>query len=219
MRFSFHNHTNFSHDCTVSLEQLERRCVELGIEVIAITDHHTAQGAFRAAEQFKDVHVVVGQEIETKEGEVIGLFLTEEIARGLPFADILKQIHAQGGLVVVPHPFDRLRRHVLSHEALMEHLDDIDVIETFNARAVFPEDNDKAAAFAKKYGKLGIAGNDAHTLREQGSVVITLDDFHDGPGLLRALKHATVQAKRSPLWVHGVTKVVKWRSQFRHKNT
>jgi predicted metal-dependent phosphoesterase TrpH len=215
MRFSFHNHTNFSFDCSTTLQQMEQRCVKEGIDIIAITDHHTTKGAVKAAAECKKVRIVIGQEIETDKGEVIGLFLTEEIQRGLPLATVLQQVHKQGGIVVVPHPFDRLRKHVLSHEALVKNLDDIDVIEVFNARNIFSADNTKAAEFARQYDKLTIAGNDAHTVSELGKVVIELPDFHTSEEFLRALSSAVFTTKKSPLWVHGMTKVVKWRSRVR----
>src|SRR5262249_30147226 len=106
-----HTHTDASHDCQVPPELLLDQAEAGGLGGVAITDHNVFSGALKAVElaRDRDVTVIPGDEIKTdNQGEVIGLFLREEIPRGMPFADTVAAIKEQGGLVYLPHPFDRM---------------------------------------------------------------------------------------------------------------
>ena len=166
-----HLHTSWSHDCAVGVEELLDHAEATGLGAIAVTDHNVFGGALEAVELARDRDLIVmpGEEVKTDgQGEVIGLFLSEEIPRGMSFADTIAAIRAQGGLVYLPHPFDRL--HSIPDPAtLHHHLADIDVFEVYNARLLFEAYNDEALRFARKYNLTMGAGSDAHVLQGLGT--------------------------------------------------
>jgi len=133
IRADLHVHTIYSGDCNTSLEQTIARCLDVGINCIAITDHNTIAGAVEM-KRIAPFPVIVGNEIETSTGEIIGYFLAEEIPKGLPAAETARMIKEQGGLVCIPHPFDRLRRSTIHRQTLEELLPFIDIIEVLNSR-------------------------------------------------------------------------------------
>ena len=186
-----HMHTHHSWDCTTTVAELLEAALERGLGAIAVTDHNTIAGGREAAakvrEQGLPLQVIVGSEIKTAgEGEVIGLFLHEEIPARLSFAETVAAIHAQGGLVSIPHPFDRL--HTTPPEELMAlHLDAIDVFETCNARLYFEADNRKAAAFAARHALPVGAGSDAHVPEGVGTGAVRIAPFDDATSFLAAL--------------------------------
>ena len=143
----------------------------IGLGAIAVTDHNVFGGALEAVERARNrrITVIPGEEIKTDgQGEVIGLFLKEEIPRGLSFADTVAAIRAQGALVYVPHPFDRMHA-IADPSTLHRHLAEIDVFETYNARLLFETYNDEALRFARKYNLTMGAGSDAHVLQGVGT--------------------------------------------------
>ena len=143
------------------------------------------------AEHDLPLHVIVGSEIKTATGEVIGLYLTEDIPRGMPFADTVEAIRAQGAVVYVPHPFDRL--HSIPDPALLRRLaDQIDVLETCNARLYRDAYNREAERFAERYDLLAGAGSDAHVLEGLGSGCVELPPFDDAESLLLALARGQI---------------------------
>src|SRR5687767_6755443 len=137
MRIDGHSHTMWSGDASTTPDALIAAVPASGIDVLCITDHNSIDGALRFAEsgELGQVRVVVGEEIKTTVGEVIGLFLTERIPFGLKPPEAVAAIKAQGGLVYVPHPFDAMR-HCLAHDALIGLARDggLDIIETLNAK-------------------------------------------------------------------------------------
>ncbi len=177
-----HMHTDWSHDCSIPVSELLGHAEEIGLGGIAVTDHNAFGGALEAVELARDRDLVVipGEEVKTDgQGEVIGLFLQEEIPRGLSFADTIEAIREQGGLVYLPHPFDRL--HAIPDPAtLHRHLAEIDVFEVFNARLLRDSFNDEALRFARKYRLLQGAGSDAHVLQGIGTGAVRMRRF-DGP--------------------------------------
>ena len=179
-----HLHTSWSHDCGIEVGDLVEHAQEEGLGAIAVTDHNVFGGALEAVELARDGDLIVipGEEVKTdNQGEVIGLFLSEEIPRGQPFADTVAAIREQGGLVYLPHPFDRL--HAIPDPAtLHRHLADVDVFEVYNARLLFESYNDEALRFARKYDLLMGAGSDAHVLQGVGTGVLRMRSFH-GPGV------------------------------------
>src|SRR6266513_2497768 len=189
-----HMHTNWSHDCAVDPADLIMYAEANGLGAIAVTDHNVFGGALETAELARDHELIVipGEEIKTDgQGEVIGLFLHEEIPRGMSFADTVAAIKAQGGLVYVPHPFDRM--HSIPEPAtLQRHLADIDVFEVYNARLLFEAYNDEALRFARKYNLMMGAGSDAHVPQGLATGALRMRAF-DGPDeFLLSLRTAEV---------------------------
>ncbi|MDP9384612.1 MAG: PHP domain-containing protein, partial [Actinomycetota bacterium] len=197
-----HMHTDHSHDCATPVELLLATARERGLGAIAVTDHNEISGALRARELAArhGVKVIVGEEVKTADqGEVIGLFLEEKIPRGLTLEATIAEIKRQGGLVYVPHPFDRLHS-VPDYEHLLAVVDDVDAIEVFNPRIAIPAYNEEAVRFAAKYGIPGGAGSDSHVAQGLGSVRIRMRDF-DGPEeFLESLRDADITGRPSSLY-------------------
>ncbi|HTA96498.1 MAG TPA: PHP domain-containing protein [Solirubrobacteraceae bacterium] len=196
-----HMHTDHSGDCETPVEVLLATAKEVGLGAIAVTDHNEISGALEALEKAKaaGVKVIVGEEVKTAEqGEVIGLFIQEKIPRGLTMAETVAEIKRQGGLVYVPHPFDRMHA-VPDYEHLPAILADIDAIEVFNPRVAIGAFNEEAVRFAAKYRIVAGAGSDSHVAQGLGSVRIRMRDF-DGPQeFLQSLRDAEITTKPSSL--------------------
>jgi glycosyltransferase involved in cell wall biosynthesis len=187
-----HMHTDHSYDCATPVEVLLAEARARGLGAIAITDHNEISGALDARAKADGIKVIVAEEVKTAEqGEVIGLFIEEKIARGMTLPETIAEIKRQGGLVYVPHPFDRLHS-VPDYEHLLDVLDEIDAIEVFNPRVAISEFNDEAVRFAAKYRIPAGAGSDAHVPQGLGSVRIRMRDF-DGPEeFLESLRDADI---------------------------
>ncbi len=201
-----HMHTDHSHDCATPVEALLAAARDRGLGAIAITDHNEISGAHEAAAKAAGygVKVIVAEEVKTAhQGEVIGLFLTERIPRGLSLEETVAAIKAQGGLVYVPHPFDRLHS-IPDYEHLLGIVDDVDAIEVFNPRVALPAFNEEAQRFAAKYRIVGGAGSDSHVAQGLGNVRIRMRDF-DGPQeFLESLREADIVGRPSSLYYVGV---------------
>ena len=211
-----HMHTNWSHDCVVTPEELVSYAQAVGLGAIAVTDHNALGGALAAVELARGTNLVVipGEEIKTDgQGEVIGLFLKEEIPRGMSFADTIAAIRAQNGLVYLPHPFDRM--HSIPDPAtLHRHLADIDVFEVYNARLLFEAYNDEALRFATKYNLTIGAGSDAHVLQGVGTGAMRMRAFHGPEELLLSLRSAHVLRRpRSLVYLQSL----KWMAQAKER--
>jgi glycosyltransferase involved in cell wall biosynthesis len=187
-----HMHTDHSHDCATPVEVLLAEARARGLGAIAVTDHNEISGAHEARAKADGVKVIVGEEVKTADqGEVIGLFIDEKIPRGMTLQETIDDIKRQGGLVYVPHPFDRLHS-VPDYEHLLDVLDQVDAIEVFNPRVAISEFNDEAVRFAAKYRIPAGAGSDAHVPQGLGSVRIRMRDF-DGPEeFLESLRDADI---------------------------
>jgi predicted metal-dependent phosphoesterase TrpH len=196
-----HMHTDHSYDCATPVEVLLAEARSRGLGAIAVTDHNEISGALEAARQAEDagVKVIVGEEVKTAEqGEVIGLFIEEKIPRGLSLQETVAEIKRQGGLVYVPHPFDRMHS-VPDYEHLLAILDDVDAIEVFNPRVAISAFNDEAVRFAAKYRLPAGAGSDSHVAQGLGSARIRMHDF-DGPQeFMQSLRGAEIVMGRSSL--------------------
>jgi glycosyltransferase involved in cell wall biosynthesis len=196
-----HMHTDHSHDCATPVEVLLATARDQGLGAIAVTDHNVVTGAHEAAAKAKDfgVKVIVAEEIKTAhQGEVIGLFIDEQIPRGLTLAETVAEIKRQGGLVYVPHPFDRMHA-VPDYEHLLTIIEDIDLIEVYNPRVAIGSFNEEAERFAAKYRILAAAGSDSHVAQGLGSVRVRMRDF-DGPQeFLESLRSAEIVTKPSSL--------------------
>jgi predicted metal-dependent phosphoesterase TrpH len=197
-----HMHTDHSPDCVTPVEVLLETARDRGLGAIAITDHNEVSGALEArriAEGMGDIKVIVAEEVKTAEqGEVIGLFLEEKIPRGLTMAETIAAIRAQGGLVYVPHPFDRFHS-VPDYEHLIDIVEEIDVLEVFNPRVALTAFNEEAERFARKYRIVPGAGSDSHVAQGLGSVRVRIHDF-DGPEeFLEAMRDADITRKHKNL--------------------
>jgi len=188
-----HMHTDHSYDCATPVEVLLAQARIKGLGAIAITDHNVISGAHEArAKATGAVKVIVAEEVKTADqGEVIGLFIEELIPRGMTLQETIAEIKRQGGLVYVPHPFDRMHS-VPDYEHLLDVLDDVDAIEIFNPRVAISGFNEEAVRFAAKYRIPAGAGSDAHVPQGLGSVRIRMRDF-DGPEeFLQSLRDADI---------------------------
>ena len=197
-----HMHTDHSYDCATPVEVLLAEARSRGLGAIAITDHNEVSGALEAAEiaaGMDDLKVIVAEEVKTAEqGEVIGLFLKEKIPRGMSLQDTIAAIRAHGGIVYVPHPFDRLHS-VPDYEHMIDVLEEIDAVEVFNPRIAINEFNEEAVRYAAKYRIPGGAGSDAHVPQGLGSVRIRMRDF-DGPEeFLQSLRDADIMRNPASL--------------------
>lgn len=197
-----HMHTDHSPDCATPVEVLLETARDRGLGAIAITDHNEVSGALEARElaaRVDGLQVIVAEEVKTAEqGEVIGLFLEERIPRGLTMAETIAEIRRQGGLVYVPHPFDRLHS-VPDYEHLLEIVEEIDILEVFNPRVALTAFNEEAERFARKYRIVPGAGSDSHVAQGLGSVRVRIHDF-DGPQeFLEAMRDADITRKHKNL--------------------
>ena len=196
-----HMHTDHSHDCATPVEVLLATAREQGLGAIAVTDHNVITGAYEAREKAAEygVKIILAEEVKTaSQGEVIGLFIEEKIPRGLTLAETVAEIKRQGGLVYVPHPFDRMHA-VPDYEHLLTIIDDIDAIEVYNPRVAIGSFNEEAQRFAAKYRILAGAGSDSHVAPGLGSVRVRMHDF-DGPEeFLESLRTAVITTKPSSL--------------------
>jgi hypothetical protein len=211
-----HMHTSWSHDCSIETEDLLDYAEAEGLGAIAVTDHNVFGGAREAVElaRGRDLIVIPGEEVKTDDqGEVIGLFLRDEIPRGMTFAETVAAIREQGGVVYLPHPFDRM--HAIPFPAtLHRHLHEIDVLEVYNARLLFEAYNDEALRFARKYGLPAGAGSDAHVLQGVGTGVLRMRKF-DGPEeFLQSLRTAEVLRRPKSL---AYLQSLKWVAQVKEK--
>lgn len=187
-----HMHTDHSYDCATPVEVLLATARARGLGAIAVTEHNEISGALEAQAKADGIKVIVGEEVKTAEqGEVIGLFIKEKIPRGMTLQETIAEIKRQGGVVYVPHPFDRMHS-VPDYRHLFDVIDEIDVIEVFNPRVAIAEFNAEAVRFAAKYRIIAGAGSDAHVPQGLGSVRIRMRDF-DGPEqFLESLRDADI---------------------------
>ncbi|HLB04361.1 MAG TPA: glycosyltransferase [Gaiellaceae bacterium] len=212
-----HMHTRWSHDCSIEPAALLDHAEAEALGAIAVTDHNVFGGALETVElaRGRELIVIPGEEVKTDgQGEVIGLFLTDEIPRDLSFADTLAAIREQGGLVYLPHPFDRM--HSIPDPAtLHHHLAEIDVFEVYNARLLFDAYNDEALRFARKYRLLAGAGSDAHVLQGVGTGVLRMRRFEGPEDFLLSLRTAEVLRRPKSL---AYLQSLKWAAQVRRRS-
>jgi predicted metal-dependent phosphoesterase TrpH len=211
-----HLHTSWSFDCAVDPAELVDHAEAEGIGAIAVTDHNVFGGALETvdAARGRDLVVIPGEEVKTADqGEVIGLFLEREIPRGLSFAETVAAIREQGGLVYLPHPFDRMHT-IPEPKTIHRHLADIDVFEVYNARLLFDAQNDEALRFARKYDLTMGAGSDAHVLQGVGTGAVRMRAFRDPEEFLISLRSAEILRRpKSLAYLQGL----KWMAQVKEK--
>lgn len=208
MKAELHIHTNASACSSLSLADILEWGQKSNLDVVAICDHNTIKSAIKLR-NMAPFQVIVGEEISTKSGDIVGLFLDKEIKPGLSVADTIRQIKKQGGLVLLPHPFDRLRRETLSRKETLSHVHDADIIETFNSRVILNRHNKEAEIFAKTHSKTVIVGTDAHSQSELGNTTVLMKPFRTPQEFLHNLAEARVSGRRSSPLVHLATVIHK----------
>jgi predicted metal-dependent phosphoesterase TrpH len=203
VRAELHSHTQYSPDSDLALADLVAALQRAQVNVVAVTDHNTIEGALQL-QQTKPawLSVIVGEEISTAEGDLIGLFLTSPIEPGLPLLDTIMQIKAQGGIVIVPHAFDHLRHGAMGGAVLQTIVDKVDFMEVFNARCVLPSDNTTAKAFASENNIYPSVASDAHFAAEHGNATCLMNQFTDAASFRSSLQQATFETKLAGPLVH-----------------
>ena len=221
IRADLHSHSNYSRDSVLSPEAYVRCYIRRGIDCAAVTDHNEIEGAFYIRELVKrmdaPLKIIVGEEVKTAEGEIIGLFLKELVPRGMSPEDTVRAIHDQGGLATVPHPFDTFRRSVLTPSALKRVAPAVEAIEGYNCRNILERHDAAAREAARENAKPITVGSDSHSPWEVGGVSIEIEDFTTPAEFLAALPNGTVYFRRSLPIVHWISTYAKirWRLGLR----
>jgi predicted metal-dependent phosphoesterase TrpH len=205
LRVEFHCHTIYSPDSLTRPEQLIRACRHKGIDRVVVTDHNTIAGAL-AAQKLDPDRVIVGEEIMTREGELLAAYVREEIPKGLPALKAIGALREQGAFISVSHPFDRTRRGHWKLTDLEMIAPLVDALEIFNARCLSPEFDRLAGEFARAHGLPGTAGSDAHGTKELGQAVVLLPPFEDAEGLRNAIREAEYELSHSSPWTRLISR-------------
>jgi predicted metal-dependent phosphoesterase TrpH len=206
-----HCHTSASFDCLARPGSVVRAAAERGLTHLAITDHDRIDGALRARDAAPPgLTVIVGEEVRTADGDLIALFLDRPVAPHRPVAETIADVREQGGLVGIPHPFDRFRGSMLKDPRLEAMAPLVDWVEAHNARVVGGQRNEQAAAFAAVHGLPGVAVSDAHSTLEVGVAYNVLEGDPSTPGgLLAALAAVELVRGRATYFVRLWTPVAK----------
>jgi predicted metal-dependent phosphoesterase TrpH len=215
IRLDLHNHSNSSYDCRTTVSEFKRVFDADRIDRIAITDHSVIGLAFELKKIFGD-RIVIGEEVMTNEGEIIGLFLSKEIPKGLSPEETIEEILKQNGLVYIPHPFDTRRSGIGKSPNHIDIMKRAHIIEVFNSRCFTQTPNNLALEFASKYNILKSVGSDAHTWDEIGRSYIEIEDFQSPQELLHNMKQASFikrKTKLKYLFSPTVNKIIK---KFNH---
>lgn len=188
LKADFHVHTDHSKDSRTSPKEVVKRAIDLGLDVIAVTDHNTVKGSLEAEKyaKGKPLLVIPGQEVHCKEGEIIVLSIRETLPNKMPARELMKMAHKKGGFVIVPHPFDLLRKG--AGKSLPEFLDLIDAIEVFNARTIFDSFNRKALSFAHDHNIPATVGSDSHFPEEMGKAIVVVHAEPNEKDIYNALR-------------------------------
>jgi len=208
-----HCHTHHSKDCLLDPVRLLEICRKKGIDRVAITDHNTIEGAV-AASRLDPGRVIIGEEIMTTQGELLGYFMKEWVPPNLSPHETITRLRDQGAVISVSHPFDSMRPGSWQEETLREILDRVDAIEVFNARSWTSAANRKATALAHEAGVLGTAGSDAHASFEVGRALMSLPIFDDSESLRSALSQAQIHGRRSSFFVHFLSRYASLRKEL-----
>ena len=214
-----HTHSEASPDSRTKVADQARAVRAAGINVICATDHNTIEGALRLRELADGFRVVIGEEISSRDGEIIGLFLEHAVPRDLSGEETIARIHDQGGFVVVPHPFSINRRYHMRRASLDRLRSQIDALEIFNAREAIFLNNRSAAAYAKEHGIVGTAGSDAHRASEIGRAFVEMPDFAGRDDFLDSLRQGVAQGRLSGGRVHVYTRYDRLRKWLGRKSS
>jgi predicted metal-dependent phosphoesterase TrpH len=204
LHVDLHTHTHYSPDGITSPQRFVQACQRKGITCVAVTDHNTIRGAL-AVKEIAPFRVIVGAEIRSAEGEIIGLFLSEDVPPGLSAQETIERVRAQGGLVSLPHPTDRFRGGV-GAEGLARLAPLADIVEVMNARTTAHRDNDEAARLAKEHGLVAVAVSDAHSPGEIGRAYVEAPSAEGPQEFLEALRWGTLVGRPSSPLVHLISR-------------
>jgi predicted metal-dependent phosphoesterase TrpH len=218
----FHIHTRFSRDSILTEERFIKVAIERGLTHVAITNHNNVEGAIAVRDKVAELGltdkltVILGEEVSTADGEVVGVFLTKTIPRGLSAKETADEIHRQGGLVSIPHPFDPFRASHIKEGPLRNLADvgKIDMLEVFNCRVTLQRHNQEAAEFAQRYGIPGIAASDSHSSFEVAMAFNAMPAFDSGEELRTSLAENEWHASRSSVFIHATTRWAVWKNMF-----
>ena len=202
IRLDMHMHTEYSRDSRVALADFAALARQAELSAVCVTDHDTIDGGLRLREMDTGLQVIVGEEITTADGELVGLYLEKPIRPGLTAETTIEHIHAQGGLAYVPHPFSRNRRRHLRRTVLEQVASKLDIVEVFNAREAASSSNVQALAFARAHVLPGGVGSDAHRKIEIGGAYGEDAPFGTPAELLLALREGKVTGTLSGLGIH-----------------
>jgi len=205
LRVEFHCHTRASKDSLTHPADLIAAAHRKGIDRLIVTDHNTITGA-RAAQALDPELVIVGEEIMTTRGEILAAFVTEEAPPHLSPAETIRRLKDQGAFISVSHPFDRLRAGGWDENDLLEILPQVDAIEVYNSRCIFPGFNRAARRFAEKHNIAGTVGSDAHAAFEVGQSLLLLEQFEGAEQMRKVIRRGIPQVQWSPPWVHLVSR-------------
>ena len=199
VRIDLHVHTRHSHDSAAPVDSVLQRCRDSGLGLVAVTDHDNIRGGLEAREKSNGFPVIVGEEIKTAEGDVIGLFLEDPVPPRLTPLETVKRVKDQGGLVGVPHPFDRVRPTAMGRRALLEILPWVDFLEGYNAHTLLSRDNRRGVDFAEEYTVPVVACSDSHSALELGRTYTGVpgEELDGTPeGLMRAIRSGVCVGRR-----------------------
>lgn len=218
----FHIHTRFSRDSRLSEVDFIARAVERGLTHVAVTNHNNVEGAIAVRDKVAELgmgdrlHVILGEEVSTADGEVVGLFLHTTIPRGLSADETADEIHRQGGLVSIPHAYDPFRGSHIREAPLLALAEagKIDMIEVFNCRVTLQRHNQRAAELAARYGIPGIAASDSHSGMEVAMAFNAMPLFDSADTLRAALPENDWHASRSSVLIHLTTRWAVWMNMF-----
>ncbi len=212
IKLDLHVHSCYSFDSSLEPEELREVCAQRDLDGVAITDHDRLEGALEFQRKLPDLIIVAGEEIRTREGEIIGFFLHEEIPPGLSAEETIGLIKNQGGLVCVPHPFDYIKLKRLTASRLVELGGVIDCLEAINGKPRYWGANRKAMEFSRTKGFLVTAGSDAHRKEDVGKVYTEMENFRGPEEFLKSLEDARVYGERYGAWA---SQLERWRARSR----
>jgi predicted metal-dependent phosphoesterase TrpH len=221
----FHVHTRFSRDSLLGEDRFIRLALERGLTHVAVTNHNNVEGAIAvrdrvAALGMEDrLRIILGEEVSSADGEIVGIFLTETIPAGLTAEETADAIHAQGGLVSIPHPYDPFRRSHIREGPLLALAEagKIDVIEVFNSRVTFARHNERASQLATRFGIPGIACSDAHSGLEVAMSFNALPAFETADELRASLRENEWHGSRTTKLIHLATRWAVWSKAARRR--
>ena len=199
VRIDLHVHTRHSHDSAAPVSSVLQRCRDSGLGMVAVTDHDSIRGGLEARERADGFPVIVGEEIKSSQGDIIGLFLEQPVPPRLSPSETVKRVKAQGGLVGVPHPFDRIRPTAMGRRALLEILPWVDFLEGYNAHTMLSVDNRRGVDFAEEHSLPVVACSDSHSALELGRTYTEVpgEELDGTPeGLMRGIRAGMCVGRR-----------------------
>jgi predicted metal-dependent phosphoesterase TrpH len=212
IKTEFHCHTCYGKDSLIKIQDLVIASEKKGIQKLVITDHNMISGALHA--QKLDPHLfIIGEEIMTQQGELLGIFIKEKIPASLTALKTIELLRSQGAFISVSHPFDAFRKGHWEIDDLLNIVCLIDAIEVFNSRCLLPQFNTRARAFSQDNKLLGTVGSDAHSIGEVGKATLSLPDFVDATSLKHSLSLAQPHVQLSGPWVHLYSRYSSWRKR------